>query len=82
MSGLRAACIHGRYEDCPAVFDDKEVPGLTHPCPGGRGVAIDYEAAGREWVATISYDQQYEWDDPQAVEIVKGIVDALLIQGE
>ena len=40
--------------------------------------AIDYEAAGREWVATIPYDVQYEWDDPQSVEIVAGILAAAL----
>ena len=40
--------------------------------------AIDWEAAGRQWVATIPYDQQYEWDDPQSVEIVANILDAAI----
>ena len=39
---------------------------------------IDNEAAGREWVETIPYDVQYEWDDPQAVEIVAGILAAAI----
>ena len=53
MSDLRAACIHGRYEPHRAPHPN---PGWSHPdidtsvpCPGGREVTIDYEAAYQQY---------------------------------
>lgn len=38
---LRAACIHGRYERHTDLYGFK----VNQPCPGGREVTIDLEAA-------------------------------------
>ena len=46
---LRAACIHGRYErhevepNVGVFYDDRSAP-----CPGGREVTINREAAARQ----------------------------------
>ena len=47
---LRAACIHGRYDDhwWPVIFPLQVVYTYTEGvelCPGGRDIPIDYEAA-------------------------------------
>ena len=61
---LREACDHGRYESCDELITNG-VPispdGVKHPvfswkpCPGGREVTINYEAAGR-YLSTLIYD--------------------------
>ncbi len=47
---LRAACVHGRYENHPNVKYEKR-DGMMRPvnddyskrCPGGRDITIDYD---------------------------------------
>lgn len=46
MTDLRAACIHGRYDQLHSISDGT-VGGGTEPCPGGLEITIDYEAAAR-----------------------------------
>ena len=87
MTDLRAACIHGRYEDC-----DHEIvaPVVGHPekaqlvpCPGGRAVTLDYEAANEALTHFEHYTKglaTYPFGDREAA---KAIVDvALLVTDE
>lgn len=51
MTDLRAACIHGRYDQHMFSKDPPDIQGdweMTEHCPGGREVTIeaDIDAAG------------------------------------
>ena len=43
---LAELCVHGRYEAHHVVAMGKQ----PQPCPGGRDITIDYEAAAKEWL--------------------------------
>ncbi len=89
---LREPCDeHGRYEEHSVMWtDNRTTSSYTGPCPGGREVTIDREAAGKAaWrvVATEEglIDEGLEWDDltasdsqPFWIDVGKAAVDAAL----
>lgn len=86
MTNLRAACVHGQYDvHNTRVIDGygASVPG--QPCPGGREVTIDYEAAADQlglvdWVALQNKHPSsvemppYEWLLSEATAIVAAAI--------